>query len=488
MPMKVYLFFLLLLNLGTIHSKLLTVTDYVPPSPPRRLAAFDPNQLKEALDTAIKRYGWTAEPTIPNTFTVKANIAGKRVIFFNVSLIDVKVGAAGTPTPFIVVSNLPNQLQDPTFARFHRHKIYSRQSPSQTPGVNDKFLERNADKFYQLYKTVLEHSAVPLMFSNVKKLITEQGSQDVMMIERGRSVNSMLFDLNSKSNGKLVAQAVVYSVSDDYVGLSLAHKDDVSYFNVPVANLEGSNADILRVMTDKAAKVETKMDLLEAKRKIEDKIRSLCSTNVPEIETLSATGSRLVIRLNRSGQTQSVTPDNICPFIDSDVFLSHFTHGYMQYFHLVFNSRFLREEYIMATPKDKFELNLEKAFQMIKSDTHLAHKILRDNKPEEELKLEDIKDVLEKGIGESAVDEPFTPAELASCDQSGNKCVAKYKFSAKEVDAQLYQSREGWIISATRMLPVIHAPMSIQLSTSLKSPGSQKPALLQHIQSFMSAN
>jgi hypothetical protein len=284
-----------------------------------------------------------------------------------------------------------------------------------------------------------------------------------------------------------VAQAVVYSISDDYVGLSLAHRDDLSYFNIPIENLSGSNADILRVMTDKAAQADQKLSLVDVKKRVEDKIRAMCSTNVPEIETVSSTDSRVLWRVNRSGQTLFATPETICPFIDSDIFVTHFSHSYMQYFHLVFNSRFLREEYIMATPKDKFDLNLEKAFLMIKSDTQLAHKSLRENKPEIELKVEDLKEVLEKGVGEMAVAAEFTPDDLNSCTQSGNKCVAKYSFPTKEVYVQLFQNREGWIISATRLMPGSKVPFSIQLTTNLKTPGSQKPAILQHIQSFMSS-
>lgn len=454
----------------------------------RRLELPDIGAVKQKLDEAIKKYGWTSEQQSQTSIMVKANIGGQPVNFFEVSVLEKpQAGDNAKPKAYIVVSNLPHQLQDPTFARFHRHKLYARQTVSTEPGVDQKFLERYAEKFNQMFQQLLAHTATTEMFTNLKQLITEQGVQNVVMIERSSGPNSAVFDVTNKASGKLAAQAVVYTISDEYVGLSLSHRDDVSYFNIPIDNLKGSNPDILRVISDKVSRSDTKIGSKDVQQKITEKIRSLCSTNIPQISTIDSRDNSFSLRVDRSGQTGLVPPEQMCPFIDADVFVSHYSHGYMQYFHMMFNSRFLREEYVSVTTADRVDANIEKAFQMIKEDTMTSKRLVMGQTQEKDLKLEDLKKAFEASIGEAPTDDQFTEEETKGCTASGNKCEAKLKFPTKQVVVQLFINREGWVITATRIL-ANKVPFTIQISTPLKNAGDQTPSIIQHFQQFMAEN
>ena len=60
-------------------AKLFTIPAVTPANPPRRLtgSVYDADRLKEDLEGAVQKYGWTVEPVAPTTFMVKAKITNK---------------------------------------------------------------------------------------------------------------------------------------------------------------------------------------------------------------------------------------------------------------------------------------------------------------------------------------------------------------------------------------------------------------------------
>lgn len=456
-------------------------------APPRKLRQININLIKDKLDKIIQNENWVSIIESPTSIIIQARISSKLVNFIEVSVKDDPVSLPNLPKTYLTFSNLPKKIQDTTFARFKTHKIFSRQTLSDEPGVDESFIQKTVDKFKVAFEKILKHKNVSEMYENIKKMIQNEQIKDLVLVESANTPDNIIFDLILTSSKKLVSKVIIYWIDDTFIGLAFSQHDDVSYFNVPADNIKSSNLEIIKVLVDKTRILQNKLEISDVSTKIKTTVRDLCAGSLPGIEQLTDKPEMTYFKITRSGQTNQADKAHICAFVDSDIIVTKYSYGYMQYFHLLYDSRFLREEYLIVTTKDKFESSFNKAFQLIKADTEIAHKSVLGSAVEVELTFDLIKKVLSDGIGEEPVNDDFNATELQNCQQTGNICNGKFKFPTKNAFALVFTTAEGWVISVTKIAQD-KTPFSIQLSTSVKSGVDQRPALVLHLRQFIAAH
>lgn len=441
--------------------------------------------IKDQLDDAIAKYKWIAEIKDDKSIIVKVNLKGKIVEFFLVSIEQKLNKDSQKEDTVLVISNHSDDPKTDRFLRFNSHRIYAHRSILANADDQPKFIQTTIDKFKDAFKNILENKAIHDFYQNFKELIEYQAIKDVVLKEDYQGPNNILFNLISKTTSKSVAQVVIYSINSAFIGVAFWQHDDSSYFKIPVDNISGSNPEILRVFREKATKVDKKLTIQEVYQNIHAKIQSECPKSIPWMEELALRSDFAYMKVHKSGQTNSDDSNNICPFVDSDIIVTNYNHGSMQYFHIFYDSMLLKEEFLMVTTKDKFNASFDKAFGMIKNDLQTARKGQIASGPEKDLTTEEIKAILGDGIGESPTDSSFTEAEIAGCNAVGNKCVVKYTFPRSEAHASVFINADGYLISVTRIVSVSKLPMTIELSTPVKNSIDQKSMLIQHLKQFM---
>lgn len=451
---------------------------------PRGLALTDAQNLKDAIEKSVQSYHWKAEVVSESKVVVKAKLDGKFVNFF-----DAEVTPApeknGQPSFYLILTNRAKTPGDLSFARFRYNTLYFRQTLSEEEGINETFINRSTGKFKETFGPLLDGSYSQLMFREFSSLIAKEAIQNVVLIERANTGKSIVFDLNHKQSGKLVAQGTIYKVDNERVGLSLNHHDDSTYFVIPVQRMNSTNPEIVRALADMSTKVDQKVTIKEVLEMVKNKIKAACSKSVPTISVLHQSQNSVFLRVEMSGQTLSSTKEDQCLLLDSEIFLSHYTYGFMQYVHFTLNSKVLREEYMSSTQTAKLDANLDKAFQMIKSDLQTAYKGIAANTAEIELKVEDLKKILEEAVGEAPAEEEFTEAEKTECADHGLKCVSKLKFASKNSSARLIINSSGWLIVVSGPQKPSNPPSEMSVSVPLKNSFDSKAGIVQHVKQIM---
>lgn len=466
-------------NLHKIHT---------PPS--RMLNEYDLNQLKSEIDFNIAKEGWESTIDQQSLLISKIEIDKKQAptYFFRAKIETSSIQGTSEKRSFIVFSNRP-QAPEKHFKMFENHHAFFRRAISldnspRSKTLQTQFIKDSIDKFKIIVNSFLSPVNVKQLYEFVKKIIGEIGDANIVLRDKFDLNHSISFDLFKKDTNELMYQVILYQIGKGifkYFGIEFTVRHNTHLITVPRMDIESGKEDIARIIKLPEPKPEGKpLPIEDLVEKIKKLAKEACESDPPKIESKSSPKGSLLLHLEHDSLNKPTNSKEICPFINSDFVITQYFYGYMQYFHLMYESKYLQQESLLFSTKDKIDSDLKNTFDVLKKSMSYVHKEQTESISEIPLELAQIKAAFEETFKETNPTEDLNE----NANKQGVNELATWTFEQSKIIVKVALIGSDFRIEMKK-IDEKNASIYGEIFVPKINGYNQKGAIIYHIEDFL---
>jgi hypothetical protein len=436
-----------------------------------------------------------ATKVVGNWLFVVGNVNGVVRALFQCGIEQSNKNAVKLTRNYIVCTNKPNPLDpnSPFKAFLHHHGIYRRPISSNNAIAQSAFIKSSVEKLKVMADQVLMPPGVMDLYDLVAKVIANEKIEDVVVKDKFKLKNSVGFDLFTKESDLKIYQVVVFTINKAYLGMDFSIFDKTHLLIVARRNLPSAYEDIKAILATKPAEEELKrLELGDMPLQVKSFIGEQCKTDVPTVKTgkIVMTSPRaqptsLQILASRDSGPIPSKPEEICGFGDTSFIITYFHYGYMQYFHLFFDSKQLSYESAIVAEKSKFQEKFNGVMTLLKENVDLVVKSQAYTTMEVLVTDVGIKEVLQAGFGEPPTLEVYSEPEKQYYARQQVNAVAKYSFGAAHIRAKVLQNKDGFVIKLSKVEGADFSPVYGEITLPASNGYDYKEALKKNLEDYL---
>lgn len=443
----------------------------------------------ESLFVEVRQFttdlGYVANLANGVIYVTKA-FRGQNVFFFACAIEVSKNNAIKLNRSYIVCSNRPIPGQ-PQFARYKRHHgIYRRAITNANAAAQTAYIKLAIDKLLAISNKVLNPPTVDDVYNYIGKVIADEKIEDVIIKDKFKIDRCLSFDVLTKEAQDKLYQVIVFTIDQNYIGVDLSINDKTHLLIVSRMNVESIKDDLKTILTTKPAENELKrLETSDSSLEVKTYVGENCKTDVPTFNILKTGPSYNILQIDRPMTPVPAKPEEVCFFGGTKTITIGFHYGYMQYFHIIFDSKQFTYESAIILKKDKFKEKLTAVLALVKETGDGIIKAQADSTMEVLVTYDALKKVMEEAFAEPPKDAVFNENEKAYYASKKIIPIGKLNFATAKIDVKVLNNADGYIIKMNKMSGEGYTPVYGEITLPSINGYDYKESLKKHLADFL---